>query len=286
MKRFIMGIILVMLASTWAAAASSVWEARKDGHIIYLGGTVHVLRPSDFPPPPEFDRAYKAADTLVFETDMGKLKDPAVQQLLAAKATYTDGSTIDKHLSPRTFQELSAYCAANGIPLAALRQFKPSLLIVTLTFLELKKLGVTEEGIDAYYYDRAKQDGKTIKGLETVNQQIDYLVTMADGMEDAFVSYSIEDMKGAGETFDALASAWRTGDAGKLNELMVAEMKDRWPRLYRKLITQRNNNWLPEIEALGKAPGTAFILVGAGHLVGPDGLIAALKRRGYRVERL
>jgi uncharacterized protein YbaP (TraB family) len=286
MKRAIISFALVVFACTCASAASSVWKAEKGNAVIYLGGTCHVLRETDYPLPEEFDTAYKASDTVVFETDIGKLNDPATQQKMLAKAMYADGSTIDQHLSPRVYGELSAYCEASGIPLKALSQFKPSILMVSLTLMEFMKLGVTSQGVDTYFYELAKKDKKNVESLETVDEQIDYLVSMADGNEDEFVTYSIKDLKTIKETFEPLVRAWRRGDTGKLDELMITDLKMRQPKLYGKLIVGRNRNWLPKIAADTKKPQTRFFLVGVGHLVGPDGIIEALKKKGYAVDKL
>jgi len=286
MKRVMLSIALVMFVCTWASAESSVWKAQKDYSIIYFGGTCHTLRESDYPLPPEFDKAYKASEILVFETDIGKLQDPSTQQKFLSKAMYADGSTVDKHLSAQAYGELSAYCEANGIPLEAFRQFKPSMLIVTLTVMELMKLGVTQQGVDLFFYELANKDKKVVEGLETVDEQINYVVSMADGNQDEFVTYSVKDMKTIGEKFDTLADAWRKGDVKKLDELMITELKTRLPKLYKTLIVDRNRNWLPLIDAYQKTPRTEFILVGVGHLVGPDGIIETLKKKGYKVDKL
>lgn len=286
MKKVIAGILLVLFACTGAGAESSVWKAQKGTAVIYLGGTCHVLREADFPLPPEFDRAYKASQVVVFETDIGKLQEPATQQRFLAKAMYSDGSTVDKHLSAKAYAALSSFAQTNDIPLQALGRFKPSMLMITLTLLELAKQGVTQQGVDNVYYAQAKADKKALEGLETVDQQIDYIVSMADGNEDAFVDYSIEEMKTLKEQFELLAAAWRTGDAGKLDELMDGELRTQQPQIYKKLIVERNTNWLPVIDAYQKTRQTRFVLVGVAHLVGPDGLIEALRRKGYKVDKL
>jgi uncharacterized protein len=287
MKKIIfLSIALVLSAWTWAAAESSVWKAQKGKSVIYLGGTCHLLRESDYPLPSEFVQAYRASSILVFETDIGKMQEPATQQKLLAKARYADGSTVDKHLSARTYGELKAYSEANGIPLQAFSQLRPSPLMATLTVMELHQLGVSSFGVDRFFFESANRDKKTIEGLETVDEQIDYVVTMADGNEDEFVSHSLKEMKTLSEQFEILANAWRKGDAGKLDELMTAEIKTSQPKLYKRLITDRNRNWLPLIEAYQKTPQTRFVLVGVAHLVGPDGIIEALKKKGYKVEKL
>lgn len=286
MKRVIAGIMLVLFACTGAGAESSVWKAQKGGSVLYLGGTCHVLREKDFPLPQEFDRAYRAAQVVVFETDLGTLQNPATQQRFLAKAMYSDGSTVDKHLSPKAYAALSAFSEANGLPLSTFGQFKPSMIVTTLTLMELLKMGVTQQGVDNVYYARAIADKKAVDGLETADQQIDYVVSMADGNEDAFVAYSIEDMKNMREQFGLLVGAWRAGDAAKLDELMSGEIKARQPQLYKRLIVERNKNWLPVIEGYQKLHQTRFVLVGVAHLVGPDGIIEALRQKGYTVEKL
>lgn len=286
MKRIIAGFVLVLSVATWASAESSVWKARKGASVIYLGGTCHVLRETDFPLPPEFQTAYRASELVVFETDLDRLAEPSTQQNILAKSMYADGSTVDQHLSARAFAELSAYCASNGIPLEKLKQFKPAMLIITLTFLELNKLGVTQEGVDQFFYNLAKKDGKAVHGLETVEQQINYIISIADGNEDQFVLYSIMDMKTIRQKYEALVTAWRFGESEKLEEIIVTELKTRWPELYQKLIVDRNRDWLSRIDGYGKTPQAEFVLVGSGHLVGPDGIIEALRKMGYRVDQL
>ena len=253
---------------------------------MYLGATCHILRETDYPLPPEFDKGYKASEIVVFETDIGKLQDPSVQQKLLAQAIYTDGSTVDKHLSAQAYGELSAYCKSNSIPLETFKQFKPSVLIEMLTAMEFMKLGVTQQGVDLFFYELANKDQKIVEGLETIEEQIDCIVSMADGNEDDFVTYSINDMKNIKQQFEILANAWRKGDAEKLDELMVTELKTKLPKLYKKLVIDRNNKWFPLIEAYMNTPQTEFILVGAGHLVGPEGIIALLKKKGYTVDKL
>jgi len=249
MKRVILSIALVVFVGTWASAESSVWKAQKDKSVIYLGGTCHTLREADYPLPSEFDKAYRASEILVCETDIGKLEDPSTQQKLMAKAVYADGSTIDKHLSAQAYGELSGYCKSNNIPIAGLQQFKPSMILVVLTSMELMKLGVTQQGVDLFFYKLAAKDKKTIEGLEKVEEQINFLVSMGDGNEDEFVTQSISDMKNTKQQFEILVNAWKKGDAEKLSELMVSEVKTKAPKLYKQLITDRNRKWLSSIDA-------------------------------------
>jgi hypothetical protein len=285
MKKILLSIVLVLLFCTQSLAETSVWKVRKGNSVMYVGGTFHLLRQSDFPLPVEFDRAYKESDILVLETDLGEFKDPSMQQKLMSKAIYTDGSTIDQHLSPKTYKLLSEYCASNGLPLEMLKKFKPSIIAMMMEVLELTKMNVTMDGVDMTYYQSAKQDMKAVEGLETVDEQIDYVVEMGQGDEDAFVANTIKELKTIKQGYESMIGAWKKGDVKKLNDLMVAEIK-KSPRLYKRLLTDRNQNWLTRIDAYQQTPEKEFILVGVAHLVGPDGILESLKRKGYKVEKL
>ena len=286
MKKILLSITLVLILCTQALAESSVWKVQKGASVFFLGGTFHLLRPSDFPLPPEFEKAYKASELLVFETDLGTLNEISAQQKLMASAMYADGSTIDKYLSPKTYRLLNEFCTAKGIPLESLKHFKPSIIAVTLLSVELAKLGVAQQGVDTFLYQLATQDKKATEGLETIDEQIQFVVGMGEGNEDAFITHSLKDLESIKQNYGNMVEAWKKGDINKLDELFVAEIKTKLPKLYKELLADRNAKWLPRIEAYRETPNKEFILVGAGHLVGPDGIIESLRRKGYTVKKL
>lgn len=276
---------LVLLHCALASTETSVWKVRKDDSVFYLGGTFHLLRPSDFPLPPEFEKAYRKSDIIVIETDIDKFYDPSVHEKLNSKAKYADGSTIDNYLSVRTYDMLREYCDANEISLDRLKKDKPSIIAAVIAVKALGKLGAFQDGVESYFYNRAKKDRKPIETLETVMQQIDYIVSMGQGYEDVFISHTLQDMKHTEKQYANLVSAWKKGDADTLTELMITNLRKKTPQVYKQLIKERNAHWLPIIEAYYQTCRKAFILVGVGHLVGPDGLLEALKRKGCKIEK-
>jgi uncharacterized protein YbaP (TraB family) len=286
MKRILTAMFVLAACGSEAEAASSVWKAEKEGTVVYIGGTCHFLREKDLPCPPEFDRAYTAADLVVFETDLGKLQSPEIRNLVMAKAVYADGSTLDKHLSAPAYDALAAYCASNGIPIAQLAQFRPSFVMTALTAAELARMGATGTGVDLIHYERARKDGKPIEELETIEEQIEAVMSMSDGIENDFVLQSLRDMHKAREQIETMLAAWRKGDMDSLGDLLVRELKEKAPQVYRRMIVDRNEKWLARIEAYRKTPRVEFVLVGAGHLAGPDSVLQSLRKRGYTVTPL
>jgi len=286
MKMMLVLLILSLLMSVPALCETSVWIAKTDSSITYIGGTIHMLRGSDRPFPPEFDRAYDASDMIIFETDLAVLQSPEIQQELLAKAVYSDGRTLDKVLSAEAYKKLEEYCTENGIPLAMINQYKPWAIVMTIIGMELQKMGANQEGIDLYYYGKASEDEKSMGGLEAVDEQVEILTSMGDGNESAFIVYNIDHMEKMEEMFDSLITAWRSGDEAILSDAFLEEAKKEFPKLFKTLFTDRNMSWLPKIEEYLLTPETEFVLVGTAHLVGEEGIITQLEKLGYEVEKL
>ena len=285
MKKALLFALLLLLPGH-VLAVTSLWEIRSVDSIAYLGGTCHVLRPADYPLPEEFGRAYNAVRTVVFEADPGQMSSPDVQQMILSQAIYQDGKTLAGVLSAKTYDDLKNYCRRRGLPLENLERFKPAILAVTLLTFELQKLGVDAGGVDQYFHGKAVADGKTVDALETVRQQVDFILNLGTGNEDAFMASCLEDMERLDAVFDHLITAWRAGDEAALEALTSAELREKFPTVYKMLFVDRNRAWLPAIEDYLRSPQAELILVGAGHLVGEDGLLAMLRKRGYHVRKL
>jgi uncharacterized protein YbaP (TraB family) len=266
-------------------AETSIWVARTDSSVMYIGGTIHLLRPSDFPLPAEYDKAYEAADRLVFETDIAELGSPETQMKMMEKAMLPDSATLKDVLSAEAFEALETYITEAGLPMANLIRMRPSILMITLVGLELQKLQVSEKGIDVHYYGKAAAEEKPVAGLETVEEQIELLTAMGQGYEDDFVMFNLRDMKEMGEIFESMAQAWRSGDDTALADLILEKMKKRFPKLHQSIMIDRNLKWIPRLETYLATPETEFVLVGAGHLVGEQGVLDELKKRGYLIEK-
>lgn len=286
MKNLILGISLNLILCFSVAADTSLWKVQLPKSVTYIGGTCHVLRKMDYPLPEEFVKAYEDSDVIVFETQLEELNTPKTQEMIIRKGIYNDELSLDKVLSTQTYDLLRQYCEASGIPVFSLNKLKPSLVVLTLLGLELQKLGINQTGVDHYFHHKATMDGKKIEGLESVEEQIEFVLSMGEGSEDDFIDNSIKDLKKTRQIISELIAAWKQGDEEKLYKLYIAPMKKDYPNLYATLIAERNREWLPIIERYLQTPQNELILVGVGHLVGTDGIIDHLRRSGYRINKL
>ncbi|ALO44834.1 TraB/GumN family protein [Pseudohongiella spirulinae] len=279
---------LVLFVATGAVADTSVWKVSKDDDYIYMGGTIHLLRASDYPLPSAFEQAYADSDRLFFETDLGAMMDPSLQQRMMTQMTYQDGRTLRSVLNEEAYQTLTEFIDGAGlpVPMAMMQTFKPGLLISTITVLEVQKLGFTPQGVDAFYHTRAMGDGKPRGELESLDEQISLLAGMGEGHESEYILYSLQDFENLEQSIEEMVRAWRSADLQALEDQFVSTMLEFSDELYESMLVKRNNAWLPRIEAMFDQDGTEYVLAGVAHMVGDDGLLAMLQQRGYSVEQV
>lgn len=276
---------LLLAFASPLAAQSAVWKVTRGGQTLYLGGTIHVLRESDFPLPAEFDAAFAASRRLVFETDLGRTRSGEMQLTIAEHGLFSDGRTLDRVLAPSVWQAAQRHATRLGLPTESLRQMKPWLFAVTVTLLELQQLGIASEGVDLHYFNAASAAGKPTGELETFERHLEYIVNFGAGLDNEIVRKSLEDLDELPRIIAPLLAAWRAGDLAKLEDLLLREAREKFPATFRKLLTERNLAWLPQLERMLQSPEVEFVLVGAGHLSGREGLLTLLRSRGCRVEQ-
>ena len=173
-----------------------------------------------------------------------------------------------------------------GLPIEALKQFKPWMIALTLEAMEWQKAGFDQDlGLDKHFYDQARADGKLVQGLETTEYQISRFDEMPIDLQDHLLAETLKSIDTEQASVSRLIEAWRMGDGPAVERIVLKDLQQE-PQLYQRLLVDRNKNWLPKLEGLFARRGRAMVVVGAAHLVGPDGLLAIFKAKGYRVEQL
>jgi len=99
------------------------------------------------------------------------------------------------------------------------------------------------------------------------------------------LSETLKELDTEQASMSKLIEAWRTGDAPAVEKIVLKDLQQE-PQLYQRLLVERNKNWMPKLETLFTRRTRALVVVGAAHLVGPDGLLAMLKAKGFSVEQL
>lgn len=279
-------ILALGLTLSGLAQAASVWKVTDGDNTLFLGGTLHILSPQDYPLPDAYQQAYSQADSLVFETDIAALDSAEFTQQSLALLTYQGKGSLADDISPATLKALDEYLAARGLDSKQFMDFKPALVGITLSMIEFKRMGLTSQGVDNYFYALGEKDGKNLAWFETPKQQLEFIANMGAGEEDAYLQYTMQDINDMSSEIETMKNDWLTGDMDALYDLAMDDLAKQYPKVYDELLTERNHAWLPKITQLMTTPEIEFVLVGTMHMAGEDGVLALLKAKGYIIEQL
>jgi len=279
-------ILFILFISSGAEAASSVWSASSSSATVYLAGSFHMLRESDYPLPAEFFTAYRNSAKLVFEVPPGEAETTAYLTKFISETIYNDGTTLKDHVTPAAYAKAERFCKEHDYPMEQYKIFKPTFFMMSVTVSEMNKIGVDpKNGVDYFFKNKAAEDGKAVGSLETLDQQIDMLASIDASIGSDQIMQGIDELGQMDTMLSRYLSAWRRGDEAKMEDMYIKGLKE-YPKLYRTLIVERNNKWLSDIEGYLKGSRNIMVIVGAAHLVGDDGLVNLLRKRGYKVTQL
>jgi hypothetical protein len=272
--------------STWPVTHHSLWRVDGGRSVVYLLGSIHVLHREHYPLERPIEDAFDEARVVVFETDIGAARERFKEaRPAAARKRAAPGKPLVRQVSSGTYERLHRYLDGIGLPPTIFDRLAPWQAGFAVFVLELNRLGYDPEwGVDNYYFNRARKYGKRTAGLETVDEHMNLLKGMSPPDSDAYLAAMLDDAVTLRQTLRDLVRAWKGGESDLLSEIVNASMHAR-PELRDRLLVDRNKRWLPKIEELAAGPEPAMVIVGAGHLVGPDSVVELLQKDGRIVRQ-
>jgi uncharacterized protein YbaP (TraB family) len=269
-----------------AHAASPVWAAHGAHSTVYLAGSLHMLPANDATLPAAFDRAYADSAKLVMELDLGNFDPLEAMNWMMEHSALPSGSTLRSVLGQQRYDHLSTAAASLGLSMTTFEGQAPWVVGIEITEVAYTHQGFDpEQGVEEQLVRRAQSDGKPTAGLETLPEQLSGLIALSREDQVRMLDETVDELKDLKSETREVTDAWRHGDTTRLAALLSTEYNS-MPSLYKPLVTDRNQRWLPEIEQMLKSSDNTLVVVGALHLVGPGGLLELLRKKGYRVTQL
>jgi uncharacterized protein len=287
-QRVLAAILACVLVSTPAfgqkPGRNFLWKVEgPGGSSAFLLGSLHVLTADFYPLSAAINKAFAESKTLVEEVDIDETNDPMLMMAALSKAMLSDGRTLDQIIAPEVYAEVKKRAEQAGLPMMALQRMKPWLVAITLMTPTLQAAGFKPElGVDRHFFDRAKDSGMKRQALETMAYQLDRFDSLSPTLQEDLLRTTMEDLDKEVSGVKDMAQAWSFGNVAAMEKMTLETLKEA-PELYQKLLVERNQNWIPHVEACLKDKAGCFIVVGAAHLVGPDGLPTLLTKKGYKV---
>jgi hypothetical protein len=291
-RQFAIGALTVFLfffavAQTISADDKSLlWKVQSGPNAVYVLGSIHFLKKQNYPLAKDIEDAFARSSKLVLEINLLALDPRETDKITLQKSMNGNGVTLEQNVSPETYALTERKAREMGIDIRALNLFKTWSVALTLSTIKLRQLGFDPAyGLDRYFAERAKNGGKPVAGLETLEDQLGIFDHLSRSEQESMLRQTVQEMDRLGTSVARIVQAWLTGDSSFLEGALLAQIRE-YPDLYSKLILERNQHWVPQIETMVKSGENALIVVGAAHLVGKDGVIQLLRQRGYIVEQM
>lgn len=284
-------VLLSMLLAATAAAAEpghpvTMWLVEGEQNRVYLLGSVHLLREQDHPLPAVIDSAYADAESLYMEIDMDDLDPFATQAAVNRLGLLADGVSLRDVMGEPRYSEAERRAAALDIPFELLSRSEPWYAAITVEQLALMRIGFNPAyGVEMHLTGKAVSDGKSIHGLETVEEQLQLLDGLPIDAQRDLLMQTLTDASEIQGLMDELIVAWRRGDVAFLEQVLLDDIGE-FPQLYATIVADRNRRWVETIDGLIADDDDYLVIVGALHLIGADGVPALLEGRGYVVRQM
>ena len=266
---------------------SFLWKVQSKTNTVYVLGAIHYLKKEMYPLDEKIEKAFDQSNVLGVEANVDNVSKIDVQKL-AEIAFYSGDETLEKHLSPEAYELVKKQLTEVGASLETANKYRPWFLALSLASLEILKLGFDPDyGIDRYFLSKATEKKKIVE-LESLEYQINLFSGFSEKDQELLLLYTLKDINVLEQELDKLVNAWRAGDEKGIESIMTKSAKEdkRLAPVYEKLVIERNKKMASKIEDYLKEKETYFVIVGAGHLVGSQGIIELLKSKGFVVEQL
>jgi uncharacterized protein len=264
----------------------ALWELHGKHNTVYILGSIHVLRQSDYPLAPEVLNAYGKASSILMEINLADMDPQRLQTELLASARLPEGKTLAGIMGDSRYKHAQALAQEVGIDLGIFDAFAPWFAAEAISQMQLLQLGFQpKSGVEMFFLERARADGKSVAGLETVHDQIALFEALPIESQADYLVSSLEEAHDLPKEVDAMVRAWASGDTKWFVDQMKSEI-GRDPVLYESVLVARNRKWVPKIEALLNGDKNYLVIVGTGHLVGQGSVIQLLKKDGIAAAQL
>jgi len=256
--------------------ANFFWKVKHNKATVFLFGSIHVAKNDMYPLSNKVTDAFESSDALVVELDINNVNP----MLMLQKAMYQDEKTLESELTKETYQKLEALLLLHKVPKMAYYKMKPWMAMMTVLMLEMNQSGFDKSlGIDNFFLDKAKEK-KQILELETADEQLDLFDKELASLQNEFIDYSLMDQSLWLQQIDTLVHFWKTGNTKGMEKFVLEPIAEHpeFAKIVDKLYTQRNIKMANKIETYLNTDKTYFVVVGAAHLIGDEGIIELLRK--------
>ncbi len=265
---------------------SLLWEISGNGlsSPSWLFGTIHMIGKEDFFFTETMQQAFDQASQVTFEINMEEMSDISVIMPLMMKAFMSNNTTLRDLLDETSYGLVEQHFNQLGMPMMFLDRIKP-MFLSALGAEDMMMAQTDNNAIVSYEFElmeMAAKQGKAVDGLETAEYQMSMFDSIPYDVQARMLVASIQQNGGeADDEYRKMVDLYKEQNISAMGSL-IQEEGDEMANYENLLLTNRNRNWIPVMADMMKKQST-FFAVGAGHLGGPNGVIALLRQAGFTV---
>lgn len=279
--------VLLLLAGPAAAQnGPALWSIEKNDVTMYLFGTIHLMKEDVQWYEGDIKEAFERSDMLIVEVNQASLSREAKVKTIRDLALLPSNAQLGDLISDERIAALKSMLEPLGVPEKAIQSWRPWYAALTVAGTAARQAGfLPEHGVDVTLLSKAREREMKIQQLETFHEQLSLFADLDREEAVYFLTDSLEERDEMQALFEKLKRNWLKDNSSALRELLQESAREN-PDFYAKVYEERNKRWLSKIENLiEEGTGTYFVAVGAGHLLGDEGLLELLRQRGCEVEK-
>ena len=283
------GFCLVLLVSACSNADApdgpAMWKLETEQTTIYFLGSFHLLDPDLDWRDDRIEHALNEADAVFFEIDDREANEEAMQQEMIRMSMLPPGESLKAMLDPQVYADLEKTASRYGLDVGTMDGMKPWFVAISLSVMEMLIQGHSPDaGVDKTLFDDAEARGIPIRAFETVQEQLEIIDSLSRTDPNVLIVDTLRYLDEDSTLLEDMVQAWLEGDTDTIAALTLGDF-EKYGEAYNVFLTDRNRAWVKELDARIRQGGTYFVVVGAGHLVGPDSVIQMLLDKGHAVAR-
>jgi hypothetical protein len=283
-RRLALALLLLWLAPATALALPPVWVVRDKDSQMVLFGSVHLLPPGLDWRPKALEQALTSADDIWFEAPMGAEGQQDATTAAQEHALLPAGQKLSALLSEAGRDRLAKAAAKLGMSQEDMDRLQPWYAELMLSNALYQKVGAERsQGVELQLWQGVNPDAKRVT-FETPAEQVALFAAAPMADQVASLEETLKEAPSAEHDYHVLLKAWMGADLKTLDRKVVEPLRKTSPALYATLVRRRNMRWTQALDKRLQGSGRSVVVVGMGHLIGPDGLPARLRALGYSVE--
>ena len=265
-----------------------LWKLETEKTTMYFLGSTHMANQELYPLDKQIEAAFAESDILVVEANIIDVEAQSLLMQMMEKMMYAKDDSIENHISPEVLAMVAEFLEKHDFSFEYIKRFKPWAVEQLVITMEYQALGLDPEwGLDVHFLKSAQEQGKQILELEGIEGQLNIYDAFSEEIQELSLKITLIEIATLEQEVEVVFDLWKSGKSQELYAYII-KTYEKYPELtplYDILFLKRNKDMTNKLLEMIEQGGKYFVVVGAGHFIGPDSIIEILRKKHYKIEQ-